>query len=108
MASVSEWFWCRRCHRAFRAEVWRAVRPGRPEGAGAVASGDIQGAVICPFGGCGAMHVPPWSVMCRLYEARFGVPYPQGPREGKRYEMVTRQGRAGSARRHVREEASLS
>lgn len=49
---------------------------------------DIQGAVICPFGSCSAMHVTPWTVMCRRYERRFGVPYPQPPAEGRRFELL--------------------
>jgi hypothetical protein len=95
MASVGEWFWCRGCHRAFRAEVWRSDA-GRPAASGSLAFTDIQGAVICPFRTCGAMHVTPWHIMCRLYKARFGTPYPEPPVEGRCFEMLAAPRRAGA------------
>ena len=87
MVITEQWFWCRGCHRAFRAEAGDRTADDGAGGAHILDFRDISNAVVCPFEDCGATHVMPWSVMRQAYMVRFGWDCPWEPEEGERYHV---------------------
>lgn len=93
MGSSHQWFWCCGCHRAFRARVGHPIHRVADEGPWSPEFSDMWAAVVCPFRGCRATHVMPWSVMSRAHVRHFGRSVPGHPRRGARYEVRPVDGR---------------